>query len=154
MATKRCTDCDRVKPVEEFSLRNKKTPEKGYNARCKRCTTDRAIAKKHAANPDMPYKAPKDESGDTLTCTCCHQAKPKDQFSLKNSQYPEKGHASQCKRCLADKMKAKKRAADPELVPRSLRRDALTGQLQTCQVISSFLRENVSRSGEVLSRSA
>ena len=138
MATKRCTDCEQFKPIEQFSLRNKKTPEKGHVARCKPCTTARAVAKKHAANPDMPYKRLRDESGDQLVCTCCHESKPKDQFSLKNSQHPEKGHASQCKRCLADKMRTKARAANPDSVPRALRRDTLTGNSQTCEVRPAF----------------
>jgi hypothetical protein len=156
MSTKICNTCEKTKPTDEFSMKDKKQPGRGFNSQCKRCLADKASARQRAARPDMKLrnKAVDELTRPTKFCSKCDQTKATAEFSPKNSKLPEKGFSAWCKRCHADNAAEKKRAANPDMKPRNLRAKNVTGTLQPCQRCGiekdlCMFPENTTKNGQV-----
>jgi hypothetical protein len=95
--TRRCTKCERIKPLEDFD----KAPrgKYGHEARCKECKA----AYYQARRVPRPRGKRRDPfTGDEIkTCTRCSEEKPLREFSLSSKATEKRNavHRSVCKPC-------------------------------------------------------
>lgn len=130
VASKTCTKCGEVKPINEFGLVS--ASKDGRHCYCKQCK--RAVQANVKTDAMVQHIIAKElkSSAEFISCKCCGQTKKHD---TENFYSGSRGKLfSKCKPCVSKETKERKITANPELLSKRMARKAELERIKLLQV--------------------